>query len=173
MTERKKQLLWVTLAVLAGIVSDQCTKEWINRTIPAGSVPFKPDTFFFLTHERNTGIIGGRFSGVPVVPFAAPILASLILLYLFPQLNPASRTQSIGFGLVVAGAAGNLFDRIVRGGVIDFLQFHFYFIDLNLPWKLYPAFNVADAWICLGVALLLFGWRHTREDKESDVPNAA
>ena len=53
---------------------------------------------------------------------------------------------------------GNLVDRFRLGWVTDFLQFHFYFIPFDFPWKRYPAFNIADSAICVGVAVLVVAW---------------
>jgi signal peptidase II len=69
-----------------------------------------------------------------------------------------------GLALVLAGAAGNLIDRIAYGSVLDFLDFHV----RNWHW---PAFNVADSSISIGAALIL--WEMTRGGHESHQPRAA
>ncbi len=161
--ERRKQLLWVVVVVCSIVLLDQVTKALVMRYIPEGSETLSshPGEFFWLTHQRNTGLVGGMFRGSGVVPFIAPLLATLVLVYLFGHLNPASRLQSLAYGLVAGGAIGNIIDRFRLGSVTDFLQVHFYFVQFDFPWKLYPAFNVADSAICIGVvALIVFTWRH-------------
>ena len=60
--------------------------------------------------------------------------------------------------MIVGGAFGNIIDRILFRSVTDFLQFHFYFIPFDFPWKVFPAFNVTDAAIDVGVVLLIISW---------------
>jgi len=63
-----------------------------------------------------------------------------------------------------------MLDRLIHGSVTDFLQFHFYFVPFDFPWKYYPAFNVADSAICVGVFLLIVTWYFFGKD---DVPKTA
>ena len=153
---------------------DQATKTIICKTIPQGSVLLAehPREFFYFTHERNPGLVGGMFRDSRAIALAAPVIATLVLIYLFRHLDPASRVQRIAYGLVAAGAIGNLIDRFFRpDGVVDFLQFHFWFIPWDIPWKHYPAFNVADSAICTGVFLLIIGWRSLERQEVPDVAN--
>jgi signal peptidase II len=168
---RKRQIVWIGVTVLCVVAADQLTKEIIIRRIPENSVSIsdRPETFFFLTHRRNFGIVGGAFRGSPVLPYVLPLLASLLLIYLFRFLHPASRAQSLAYGLIGGGAIGNLIDRFLRqGGVVDFLQVHFYFVPFDFPWKQYPAFNVADSAICVGVALLFITWQRKQPEHVPD-----
>ncbi len=67
--------------------------------------------------------------------------------------------------MVLGGALGNFIDRLRFGSVTDFLQVHFYFIPFDFPWKFYPAFNLADSAIVMGVIALVFTWgREARSD---------
>ncbi len=85
-------------------------------------------------------------------------MATVVLVYLFRHLDVYSIRQALAYGMVAGGAGGNLIDRIRLGHVTDFLQFYFYFIPFDFPWKRYPAFNVADSAICVGVFLLIISW---------------
>jgi signal peptidase II len=70
--------------------------------------------------------------------------------------------------MVAGGALGNIYDRFFRGGeVVDFLQFNFYFLRGFLPFEntRYPAFNIADSAICIGVALLLITWSRSAKNE--------
>jgi len=166
------QLAIIAAAGIAVLVADQIAKAFIVATIPHGSVAPKHETFFWLTHERNFGLVGGAFRGVPWVTYLAPIAAALVLIYLFRHLNPKSVLQSLAYGLVAGGATGNLVDRVRLGWVTDFLQVHFYFIPVNFPWKMWPAFNIADSAICVGVAILVFGWGRQEEPGKEAVAGA-
>lgn len=172
MTSRKHQISIVLLTLFAVVIADQVTKAIVIYTIPVDSVsPFgREHEFFYFVHTRNTGLVGGAFRDTPIVAKTAPLIASVVLLFLFGQLNPASRMQALLYGLVAGGAVGNLIDRYLRGSVVDFLQFNFYFIPFDFSWKHYPAFNVADSCICVGVFLLMITW-HKLDRRH--VPEAA
>lgn len=166
-TATKVQLKWVLGAFVAVLVIDQVTKAIIIHTLEPFT-PYRPDTFFYFVHQRNEGLIGGAFSGFRIVTYAAPLLATGVLLYLFRHINTGSRIQATAYGMVLGGAIGNLTDRVIHQSVTDFLQFHFYFIPFDFPWKHYPAFNVADSGIFVGVAILVLTWNIT---EESDAPD--
>lgn len=173
MTTINQRIRIVLVTLLVIFITDQVTKLLIIRAIPEGSVDFtgRERVFFYLTHERNEGLVGGSFRDHGWIPFVAPVVATAVLIYLYRHLNPTSWLQNLAYGMVAGGAAGNLFDRFVRGSVVDFLQFHFYFIPFDFPWKHFPAFNVADSAICTGVFLLLVSWRNLEE--QHNVANTA
>ncbi len=171
---RKQQLTWIAIVFSVVVCLDQATKTVICYTIPEGSVlsAEHQNEFFYFTHQRNKGLVGGMFSESRAIALAAPVMATLVLIYLFRHLDPNSRVQRFAYGLVGAGAIGNLIDRFFRpDGVVDFLQFHFWFIPWNFPWKYYPAFNIADSAICTGVFLLILSWRSLEPQEESDAPD--
>ena len=108
--------------------------------------------FFNLTHVRNTGgafgIFGGEKSGFGSLLF---VIISLIaigaIIYLFMKIREGEKTLALSFSLILSGAIGNLIDRLHYGEVIDFLDFHI----AAYHW---PAFNVADSAICIGIGLV-------------------
>jgi signal peptidase II len=170
MTPRKKQILWILAVFALVVVADQVTKALIMAYYPEEHVfvlGSKPE-FFRLSHQRNPGLVNGIFSTSPVKALVAPILAMGVLAYLSTHLNPRSKLQSTAFGMIAGGAIGNHIDRIRLGSVTDFLQFHFYFIPFNFPWKIFPAFNIADSCICTGVVLLLVTWYFIEEPHATD-----
>lgn len=154
-TERKRQITVIVMVFLAVLIADQVTKELVLRGIIRSSTEFKPNTFFWITHARNEGLVNSMFDGVRLVTLGAPLIAMGVLAYLYRFLSPESRLQAISFGMVAGGAIGNYIDRVRLGSVTDFLQFSFYFIPFNFPWKYFPPFNVADTNICVGVFLLV------------------
>lgn len=179
MSSRRKQLIWIFAAFAIVMVADQVTKAIIIAKIPEQHfVDFSHPRFFEFTHQRNPGLVGGMFSNQPILAKSAPILATLVLLYLYRFLDKNSRFQSFAYGLIAGGAIGNLTDRLRLGSVTDFLQFHFYFIPFDFPWKYYPAFNVADSCICTGVFLLIVTWyligdKKPEESEKGGMPPAA
>jgi signal peptidase II len=154
----KYVILGVTL--LGIILLDQFTKHWILQVFGLGeTVPVIAD-FFNLTYVRNQGAAFGLFAqSHPFfrVPFfiVVPLVALSSIGYLFYKIRPQENRLAVSLSLIIAGAIGNLMDRLMLGYVVDFLDFHWH-------WKYhFPAFNVADSAICIGVGLvmldLLFG----------------
>ncbi len=170
---RHSQRNALTIGIIAAIVLllDQTTKAWVRVHIPFGGalypLPFAR-SFFRLTHLTNTGVAFGflRDSSFLFVIIAAVILLT-ILLYVrhLPWERPLIQVAA---GLQLGGALGNLFDRVIRGHVTDFLDFY-------VRWKgkvyHYPPFNVADASIVVGVALLIVClWREEKRLASSARP---
>jgi signal peptidase II len=109
--------------------------------------------FFNITHIHNRGAIFGAFSQVGnryvyLILTLASLLALGLVIYYFVITPAAERGVKISLSLILAGALGNLIDRVFRGYVIDFLDFY------AGKWH-WPFFNVADSSITIGAALLL------------------
>ena len=156
---RKRQLAIIIAAFCLILIADQVTKAIVVAKIPEGHAPPGADRrFFYFAHEKNPGLVGGMFRDRPWIARTAPLVATVVLVYLFRHLDVYSLRQALAYGMVAGGAGGNLIDRIRLGHVTDFLQFYFYFIPFDFPWKRYPAFNVADSAICVGVFLLIVSW---------------
>ncbi len=168
MTDRARQIRWITAIGATALVIDQATKVLV-RALVSTDVTHRDDVFFQLVHHRNTGIVGGMFRDTPWVAYLAPLAAMAVLVYLFRHLDIGSKWQSTAFGLVAGGAIGNMTDRLIFGGVTDFLQVHFYFIPFDFPWKVFPTFNVADSCIDIGVVLLVITWGRPLR-KETNAP---
>jgi len=136
------------------IVLDQLTKIIVDRTMPLHhSIPIV-DGFFSLTYVRNTGAAFGIFAGSHEV-FRLPFLIGVSILAIGFILVMLKRLRDDATGLVTAltfilgGAIGNLIDRVRHGEVIDFLDIYY----SNYHW---PAFNLADSFITVGVTITLF-----------------
>lgn len=128
-------------------------KMYIGQSIPV------IDGFFSLTHIRNTGIAfgilndgGGRLKVVLLSLFT--VLALAFIVWLLGTLKPADVIGGTALGLVAGGALGNFIDRVRLGEVIDFLDFYW----RSFHW---PAFNIADSSISVGVAILIAKEIHT------------
>ena len=129
----------------AGVVVavDQATKQWAISGIERGE---HVDVFFGLefTNARNTGVAFGAFEGGGAL-VAILIGLSLTLLIVYFALHRDKPWLWLPVGLLLGGALGNLADRARIGGVIDFID--------PIAW---PAFNVADSCIVVGVLALLY-----------------
>lgn len=106
--------------------------------------------FFDLVLTCNRGMSFGLFNekGAPAALFLALFAAAIVILLLFWLSRTRSLFLGIAIGLVIGGAVGNLIDRLRFGGVVDFLYFHIG------SWY-WPAFNLADSAITIGVAAML------------------
>jgi signal peptidase II len=141
------------LAVVAGgvLILDQATKALVLEHLALGaSLPVVPG-FFDLTHVHNPGGAFGFLATMsPLVRAAVFIVFSLIaaglILWFYLQTPLAQRLLAFGLALIFGGALGNLIDRVRFGVVIDFLDL--YIGDLH-----WPAFNVADSAITVGVVI--------------------
>jgi signal peptidase II len=143
----------VAAIVVAVVAIDQLTKWCVRQTLELHEPIPVIDGLFNLTYVRNPGAAFGLLSGLPpalrgplfiIVSLGALIVLGVIL----AGLHPGQRGLRIAIAAVLGGAVGNLIDRVVEGEVIDFLDVH---------WRGYhwPAFNVADSCISVGVVVLL------------------
>lgn len=139
------------------VVLDQFTKYLVwQNLLPGREIVIVPG-LFSLRYVQNTGAAWGILSGLShwLVLMSVVILALLLLLRRHIMSDtPAHR---IATGLMIAGIVGNLIDRIRLGYVVDFLDFY---------WNRshFPAFNVADTAICVGVGIYIVSQWFTRED---------
>ncbi len=141
---------------------DQATKAIVLAHLPIGAEREVIPGFFKFVHWGNTGAAFSMFFGNNAA-LAVIALVALLVLYLFRH-HFESKTVlgQIAFGLIFGGILGNLTDRLMpsRQQVIDFIRFY-----LNRPTGEvgFPAFNIADSGICIGVALVF--WLTWRSEK--------
>ena len=157
----KWQFVCGSLAAI--IFLDQLTKIVVDRTMALyQSIPIV-DGLFNLTYVRNPGAAFGIFAGSAENlrrPFLilVSILASGFIVTLLRRLDSRERGLITALTFILSGAIGNLIDRVIHGEVIDFLDVYW----RNYHW---PAFNVADSFITIGVAIALFGlYKHKGDD---------
>ena len=136
------------------LVCDQTTKAWIVSRLRLGESTVLIPHYFSFTYVRNTGAAFGFLAHAnPAfrVPFfiTVPLLALLAIGFVFKKIPVGDLKLSTSLSLIVGGALGNLIDRVKFGFVVDFMDFY---------WRdgaHFPAFNVADSAICVGVGLLM------------------
>jgi len=152
--ERRK---FVLFGLVAGIclVLDQITKYVVRETIkPLGYAGRQViDEHFVLRFSENTGVAFGMLQSLPggrVILTIVALFALFLVVQYLRRTDPSHTRLQWGLGLVAGGALGNLVDRIALGGVTDFLVVDLGFWPLN-PW---PAFNVADAALVIGVGIM-------------------
>jgi signal peptidase II len=139
----------VAIAV-AVVIVDQLTKHWAVSSLGTDR---EIDLFWTLRLNLafNNGMAFGQGQGFgPIIG----VVATVVIVYLLVSLrNEASRISTVGMGLLIGGAAGNLIDRLfrgdggfLRGAVVDFIDFQWF-----------PIFNIADIAVNVGAALLILG----------------
>lgn len=143
-------LVWLWLSALV-IVVDQVTKRVIDSAMQLHqTIELIP--CFQLTYMRNQGAAFSFLSGAGGWQrwffIGLAIVASVVIFVWLRKLDPSRRREAVAWALVLGGALGNLIDRILYGYVIDFL-------DVYVGDWHWPAFNVADSAITVGVGLLL------------------
>jgi signal peptidase II len=135
---------WLVLLVVAGaaVVADQLTKQVVGRTLTLGdSVDIVGP--FSIHHVQNSGIAFGLFGSRTSIVIAVTAVAVGAMLLFFARSGRRHPVLPVALGLVLGGSIANLIDRVRLGHVTDFL-------DLD-AW---PAFNLADTFIVVGVAIL-------------------
>jgi signal peptidase II len=139
---------WTFLLIAAiVVVADQLTKSWIRANLlPGESLPeIGP---LIITHIGNTGSAFGLFTDQAFLLTLIAIGGLVVILFFFRHLPKSTVLSSITLGLVFGGAVGNLIDRIRIGHVTDFIYVRLWG---DVYW---PAFNIADASISIGVIVL-------------------
>ena len=132
------------------VVLDQLTKFIVHSTMNLyDSIQVVPYLLNF-TYIRNEGIAFGiYFEGAETIFIALPILITIYLFYLLKSEEFQDKFSQIALFLIIAGAFGNIIDRIFRGYVVDFIDFH-----LNgMHWYV---FNIADSSVTIGLIFLLY-----------------
>jgi signal peptidase II len=163
---KRWRLLGIVTAVILAL--DQATKLYVDaRFALYESVPVIAG-WFHLTYIRNKGAAFGIFANNAVrIPFfiAVSTIAMLVILWYLRRLRAEQHLAAFALSLIFAGAFGNLIDRVRLGEVIDFLDFFW----RHHHW---PAFNVADSAICVGVALLIWEmWLEERRTRRASDQN--
>jgi signal peptidase II len=155
---KSKKLFFTGLAIaILAIFLDLLSKKLIfelvqikGQNILTNNFELEIASFFNLVQVRNYGISFGMFSnlaGSKIIFSLIQIAIIIVLLILLYKNN--SQYLMIAFSLIIGGALGNLIDRLIYGAVADFLDFHLF----NYHW---PAFNLADSLVFVGVVMLLF-----------------
>src|SRR5213079_3631494 len=142
------------LIALGVLLLDRFTKRLVARDISLHDSITVIKRVFYITHVENRGAAFGLFADSPsewkiglLVLFS--IVALVIVSALLWRNSHSMSTTGVGLALILGGALGNLWDRLVSGRVVDFLLFY-------VGQYQWPAFNVADSAIVIGAGLLVF-----------------
>lgn len=153
---KRVKIKYLLLASIGGVIIslDQLTKTYIHTRFTLGESYTIIPNFFDITYIRNPGAAFGILATAPTAfreTFFAiiPILAVVLIIGLIRQTAEDQKLSIISLSLVFGGAIGNYIDRLRFKYVIDFLYFHYKDVFY------YPAFNVADSAIVVGIVILI------------------
>jgi len=167
---REKIILLVFLTIL---VSDQVTKVMVVKSFERPDDPNERvkvvNGFFDLVYRTNTGAAFSMFKDSNKALAGISIIAMGALIWFRRHFDNGTRRAKIALGLLMGGILGNVIDRLAYGWVVDFARIY---IDRQTGRPLeWPAFNIADSAICLGVGLLfIIAWS---EQKQSETEKEA
>ena len=148
------------------IVGDQLTKLWVLDNFALYDSRVIIPGFFNLTFLRNSGAAFGMLSGMPLlwrqIFFISIVVVALVALVLMQRrMGKENSWYTICFALIGGGAVGNVVDRVLYGSVVDFL-------DVYIGKYHWPAFNVADSGITVGVTIFLLLQIFEGEEKKDE-----
>ena len=150
-------------AAVLSLVADQLSKIWIRARLPQGdTLDFWPGVMH-LEHVQNRGAAWGVLSGQKWLLILFTLLVIGVIMRSAREVAARGALAALGFGLILGGAVGNLFDRIVFGHVTDFF-------DLDTPIRAlqtFPVFNVADSALSVGVVLMLLSLFGSRPQSQT------
>lgn len=158
---KKRSFYFVFMIIF--LTFDQITKMFIFHGLDLfGSIAVIPG-FFNLVHVHNRGAIFGFFSHsdssfIFILLTLASFFAMSLVVYYFFKTPLTEKPLLVSLSLILAGALGNLIDRVLRGYVIDFL-------DVYVKKWHWPSFNLADSFITVGALLLVYIFLFTKSSK--------
>ncbi|MBL7224099.1 MAG: signal peptidase II [Candidatus Brocadiae bacterium] len=145
-----KPRLWFWVPAVLGLVADLVSKHYVFATLSR-----HPDqrvevfgSWLVLCLQQNRGGVFGILQGKGYIFIALTVVALGVVVWMLRQAQAQQRLVPLALGLMVAGALGNLYDRLFIGHVRDFIY---------VEAIRYPAFNIADTCICIAAGLLILG----------------
>jgi signal peptidase II len=155
--------------LLLVVVCDQLTKLWILQNFALYDSTVIIPGLFNLTFLRNTGAAFGMFAGHPALFrqlffITMAVVALVVIILMQRKLGSQNSWYTISLAFISGGAVGNLIDRIAYGSVIDFL-------DVYIGSHHWPAFNIADSGITVGVCIFLITqFLEDRQERRKNQP---
>jgi signal peptidase II len=155
--------IWLLMIAALVIVVDRMTKQWVGAHLQLGQAIVVIPRVFRITHVLNTGAAFSMFENmnehtVRNLLIAFSIAAVIVVLALLWKLGSTFTMTSVALALILGGALGNLYDRVMYSHVVDFLEVHI----VHYHW---PDFNVADSCIVIGACLLLLEMLRPQKDR--------
>ncbi len=161
----KRAERWILFFIVALFIFslDLISKWLIEKNLPYLS-EIKITSFFNIVHFRNRGVVFGLFSDIENNLFRniMNIFSILVMFFLLYFSRYFSGISFYVIGAMIGGACGNIFERLSKGYVVDFLDFHI----RNYHW---PAFNIADSTITIGMIIIMLSSIRKKQPNRSDI----
>ena len=138
----------IILLIALLVAADQISKYLVAANLAGRNIEIIHN-FFYITYAENTGMAWSLLSGQQALFCLAAAAAIGVMIWYMIYKDPGKWTR-VALAFMIAGAAGNLIDRLLLGHVRDFLHFYIFSYD-------FPIFNVADSALIIGVILLIIG----------------
>ena len=146
-TFNSKSLYWFIVTIVM-IAADRITKYYISSTMEIGEKTSVIDNFFYITHHTNKGAAWGMFhnANMTLVLGIMSVVVSIVMIFVYFRFDKWPIHLSLA--MIISGALGNAYGRILHGEVTDFLDIYIFGYD-------FPIFNVADMMVTLGTIVLI------------------
>lgn len=149
----------IILIIALGLFLDRISKLWALKALyPDKEIVIIKNIFSF-EYLENRGAAFGIFQNKQILLAAVTIIVTMVIIYYLFKYRPKSLLLKISLAMIISGAFGNLFDRLVYKYVVDFILWHYKDVYY------FPTFNVADMFVTCGTALLALYLIITPEDK--------
>ena len=172
--EERKVILWAAITAIILAILDQSSKAVVVSEFTLGESVTVIPGFFNLTYITNKGAAWGILHGKIWLLMLISTVVFVLIVWQIRTLTEGWNERCFAMALIVSGIIGNSIDRIWRKEVVDFLDFYISINDKNYSW---PAFNVADSAITVGViiyiASTLFRKSPDKSDVQAEDPNPA
>ena len=157
---KKKKIISIIFVFIL-LILDIISKKIISISIPLNdSIKVIPN-FFSITNVNNYGIAWSMLNGYRYLIIIITIIIILAIIIYLHKNNNMLKYETISYLMIIGGSLGNLYDRIIHGYVIDFL-------DFNILGYNYPVFNLADSYIVIGIIILIISmWRDSNDRNKS------
>jgi signal peptidase II len=159
-------MIWAIIIILI-VAIDQGTKQIVASKIPYGEIYPVIDKFFYITYHENKGAAWGILQNGRIFFIFVTLLVSSVIIYAISKSR--NNMFKLSLAIILGGALGNFIDRVVKGGVGDFLDFYIFSYH-------FPTFNAADISIVIGTALLavflLFIYKEPKAEPEGEGTDA-
>lgn len=148
------------IIALVVIILDQWTKWLVVKRMELGESITVIENWFYITSHRNRGAAWGILQGQMWFFYLITVIVIIGIVYYIQKAAKGKMLLGVALGLMLGGAIGNFYDRVVRKEVVDFI--HTYIFNYN-----FPIFNIADSALVIGVGLLMIQmWQEERQSKE-------
>lgn len=145
-TFKAKSMLWFIIVIVM-LAADRFTKYYISTNMEVGEKASVINNFFYITHHTNKGAAWGIFHNADMTLLLGimSVVVSIIMIFIFFKFD--MWLVHLSLAMIISGALGNAYGRILHGEVTDFLDFYIFGYD-------FPIFNVADMMVTVGTIIL-------------------